>query len=422
MKSIPAPYRSFQFVKFCLYGFFRRASFFELFLLVYLKHVGVSYTLIGVLYATAKMVTFVSELPTGAVADIMGRKGSLLASFVIYMASYLCFALSHKPWVLFLAFIFYGVAEAFRSGTHKAMIVEYLHIHGWDKYKAYMIGYARIGSMLGATVGSLIGGLLVFLTGNYSLIFFCSLIPLVLAFILLSTYPKALDGDRAHLKIPFKDRLAGFGKMFARSSLTLKSLALVTSSALHTAYYASVKDFIQPVIFAWALSFPLLFDFTATQQKSVFIAAVYFFINIGNAVSAGFSGLVDSKFKSGWRVIPPVSLLIGLGSGAISGVLAYYHHYLPAILCFLIINMVENMRKPLLASYISDNSHHSVTASMLSLVSFIATIESAIIVIILGFAAQHLGVGMGLFVTCSVLVGFSLVGHMFVIFMRRNFD
>ena len=64
------------------------------------------------------------EVPSGVFADHLGKKNCLLLSFAFYIVSFGFYVFGKWSFgLLVLASIFYGMGEAFRSGTHKAMIM-----------------------------------------------------------------------------------------------------------------------------------------------------------------------------------------------------------------------------------------------------------------------------------------------------------
>ena len=85
----------------------------------------------GILFAIREISIHFFEIPSGLFADSWGRKNALLSSFVMYILSFILFNIAGNFWVFLPAFILYGVADAFRSGTHKAMIMDYLQHEGW---------------------------------------------------------------------------------------------------------------------------------------------------------------------------------------------------------------------------------------------------------------------------------------------------
>ena len=100
------------------------------------------------------------KYPSGLVADAWGSRRTLAGSFIFYIVSFTVFYLAKGyPWLM-AAILLFSLGEAFRSGTHKAMIFEYLRIHGWEERKVKYYGRTRSASQNGSAVSSVIAALL----------------------------------------------------------------------------------------------------------------------------------------------------------------------------------------------------------------------------------------------------------------------
>lgn len=135
--------KNLQYFKFCLYGFLKNLRFFEAFFILYLVEKEMSFTQIGILYAVREITINIFEIPSGIAADTFGRKKSLVGSFLFYIVSFTAFYFSENFWVFFLAFVFYGIADAFRTGTHKGIIMDYLKLNDWENQKINYYGHTR---------------------------------------------------------------------------------------------------------------------------------------------------------------------------------------------------------------------------------------------------------------------------------------
>ncbi len=96
-----------QYVKFSAYGFLKNLRFFEPFLVLYLLSEGISYTEIGLLIGLRELVVMIAEIPSGLIADALGRRRTLASSFVFYMISFCRFFLFHKILSVFAAAMFF---------------------------------------------------------------------------------------------------------------------------------------------------------------------------------------------------------------------------------------------------------------------------------------------------------------------------
>ncbi len=74
-------------------------------------------------------------------------------------------------------FILFGMTEAFRSGTHKGMIMEYLNLNGWEHQAINYYGHTRSWSQMGSAISALLAGFIVYFGGDYQVIFLYSIFP-----------------------------------------------------------------------------------------------------------------------------------------------------------------------------------------------------------------------------------------------------
>ena len=70
--------------------------------------------------------TVVLELPTGAFADLVGKKITIQASYLVYAASMLLYLWAGSFWQFALAVSAQGLAEALESGAGSALIFDSL--------------------------------------------------------------------------------------------------------------------------------------------------------------------------------------------------------------------------------------------------------------------------------------------------------
>ena len=77
--------------QFSLYGFLKNLRFFEAFLFLFLRDKGLSFTDIGFLLAFKEVLVNIFNIPTGAIADLYGRKKSLIFAMLAYVFSFIIF-------------------------------------------------------------------------------------------------------------------------------------------------------------------------------------------------------------------------------------------------------------------------------------------------------------------------------------------
>ena len=379
--------RNTQYYKFCLYGFLKNLRFFDAFMILFLMEKGMSFTNIGILYAVREIVINIVEIPSGIIADSFGRKSSLIGSFLFYIISFVLFYMSISFVSLLIAFIFFGIGDAFRSGTHKGIIMDYLIINGWQNQKINYYGHTRSWSQRGSALSALVAGALVFYSGSYNQIFLYAVVPYIINIINVASYPVQLNySSSLKPSQTIKQTIISFFSTIKNRRV----LKLINSSALHTAYLGAVKDYIQPVMVSVILLIPLLSNIDETKKMGFFIGVFYFVIYMLTSLMSAISGRIAYKSK---RNLAFITLLIGFGAGVVSGLL-YWHSYLIfAAVAFVVIFMVENVRKPILTGYVADNVDNSILTSVISAQSQLKTIITAVLALVFGLLADYVGIG-----------------------------
>ncbi|NCN45632.1 MAG: hypothetical protein COU63_03795 [Candidatus Pacebacteria bacterium CG10_big_fil_rev_8_21_14_0_10_36_11] len=106
------------------------------------------------------IVQIISELPTGAFADILGKKVSIIVGFLLFSASSLLFPLASNFWhYLYLAGLI-GLADSFLSGSTDAMIYDSLKQDGRDSEYAHVQARQSFNYQIGLVISTALGGLL----------------------------------------------------------------------------------------------------------------------------------------------------------------------------------------------------------------------------------------------------------------------
>ena len=410
-KQPPFPKNS-QYRKFCAYGFLKNLKFFEAFLILFLRDKGLSFTAIGSLYAVQEITTNILEIPSGITADVFGRKRALAGSFVAYIISFCLLFFSEKYGLFLAAFFFFGVGEAFRSGTHKGMIKEYLTQQGMKGLMAEYYSRTRSWSQFGLAVSSLLAGAIVFYSGSYDPVFLFSVIPYLINFFLILSYPAYIDkspeeecGDTEDA-CGTRERLK---RLFLEFLMVMKSpgnLKLIHNSALHTAYLKAMKDYIQPMMVTMILLLPFFSGRSLEERTALLVGVLYFGIFLlTSAASAHSSVLTRLKIPK----LTEKTLILGLGSGLISGLLYRMGFSTGAVAFFILIYVLENMRKPVMTGYVADAVDNSVLTSVLSVQSQWKTVLTALTALFCGILADIWGIGIALAVISGALIILTLL-------------
>lgn len=400
--------KNLQFYKFSAYGFLKNLRFFDAFFILYLNQKGLTYTEIGSLYAIREIIINIAEVPSGIIADTYGRKTTLASSLLVYIISFIVFYYSTDFWLFFVAFSLYGIADAFRSGTHKGMIMEYLKINNWKDQKIDYYGRTRSWSQMGSAISSLIAGLIVFKIGSYDYIFAFSIIPYILNFLVILSYPSQLN-FASEKKKKAKTSILSTHKQFWEMLKKPVVLKIINTSAIHSAYIKAIKDYIQPLMVNLAVATPVLLSLESEKKNGLFIGIIYFIIYLLTSRASAISARFDKKYKS---KLPYLTLLVGFGFGVMSGLFYLQEIWPIAVVAFVGIYIIENIRKPVLTGYVAEHAANEVLTSVLSAQSFLKTVMTAILAFVFGFLADQFSIGVSLLVVSILLTIGTFIIHL----------
>ncbi|MEU9743460.1 MFS transporter [Micromonospora chersina] len=122
---------------------------------------GLSLSQIGLLATAQGLAVLALELPTGGLADALGRKPVLVVAWVVCLVSLMLFAVADSFWVFFLVWALQGIYRALDSGPLESWYVD--ATLAADPKAEYERGLGWAGTVSGIAIGAgaLLGGGLV---------------------------------------------------------------------------------------------------------------------------------------------------------------------------------------------------------------------------------------------------------------------
>jgi len=397
-----------QYYKFCSYGFLKNLRFFDPFIILFFREMGFSFLQIGTLFAIREIATNILEIPTGVVADSYGRRKSMVMSFLSYILSFLIFYFFPSFFYYTLAMLMFALGEAFRTGTHKAMILEYLQVNNMQESKVEYYGHTRASSQLGSALSALIAAAIVFYVGSYRIVFLASVIPYIANLFLMLSYPKELDGliEREKTGNALKDsmvQIVNTLKSFAAIFKNPRFLKILINSSSFDSVFKTVKDYIQPILQSLALSLPVLLLLADSQRVALITGIVYSLLYLLTSFASSRAGLVRRIIPSLPRAIN-LTFILGALFIIATGLLLFSGFTVISVVLFILFYMLHNLRRPLSIGYISELISNKVMATGLSGESQLKAILVALLAPVMGSIADALGIGPAL-----LIMGFLLL-------------
>ncbi|MAE62336.1 MAG: hypothetical protein CMJ49_13390 [Planctomycetaceae bacterium] len=385
-------------VRFSLYGFLKNQRYFEPFLFLAFLDKGLDFTDIGLLIAVRELTTNVLEIPSGAVADVISRRWSMILSFAAYIAAFLALGLADDMSLLYVGMLLFGVGEAFRSGTHKSMIFAWLRSENREDERVKVYGYTRSWSKYGSAVSVALAAPIVMVTDRYEWIFFAAIIPYLLNMINLIGYPRALDeieGKAASLPEVFGHIVSTLRESIRRPRLR----RLFFESMGFDGVFTATKDYLQPVLAALALtvaaSWIVVEGWSETQREALLVGPVYIVLHVLSGMASRRSHVVSDRAgheDRAARWMWGVSALVFVGL-TVSGVRGWL---IGMVVGFVVLHVLHNLWRPVLISRFDTHGDAGRGASLLSIESQARRLATIIIAPVLGFAVDQATAADGL--------------------------
>ncbi|MDF2378899.1 MAG: MFS transporter [Candidatus Gracilibacteria bacterium] len=380
--------------RFYVYSAFVALSFsFVAIFMVFMKSRGLSYTEIGIITAWYYSLFLLIEIPTGMLADKIGRKNTLMMGMIFMIIGILTALNSYSFLGFFLSETIFSFARSFQSGTDSAFVYDhlavmeqsddYLHIEG----KIQTVGFSA----------HVFGGLLGAMIAWYSLPAVYAFSALMALLGLMSTLhlkePQIVD--KQHMK------LETFRRHFIDSLRVINGnpqllWLLFYSSLIFILLRTGIISFIQP--FLMFLEFP---DYGFSFFDAVMVS--------GAALLSWHVLYFEKKLGSkGVFYVLPLAIIIGLaGMGLTMSIWG---------LLFYSLTMISwSFHAPVFRSYLNEHIHDSgKRATILSVEGFISRGLFALVSLALGWGLDNLGLSNSLL----IMSGCSLLCMMILLYLK----
>ena len=350
-------------------------------MLVFLDR-GFSFFVIGLLLACRDLTVNMLEIPSGALADSFGRRGAMLTSLVAYIVSFLVLGASTSVALYFVGMILYGVGDTFRTGTHKAMIFEWLRLQGRSDERTSIYGLTRSWSQIGSALSGIIAAIFVLVSGSYAYVFFAAVIPYVFNLINLASYPKALDGEHEKAQTISESMRRLKNSLF--KAITNRPLRRILLEAMSwEGFFNAIKDYLQPALQSVAVVGLATFFgrdptapshasidslFNPAQKTALLIGPIYAILFLLSAWASRKSHRLVARYggeTAAARILWRANLVVFCALT----VAAWFQFNVVLVVGFVLLYMLKNFWRPILISRIDSRSEPHEGATILSIES-----------------------------------------------------
>lgn len=342
-------------------------------IVLFFQENGLSLQEVMILQASYSMMVALMEIPSGYLADLFGRKKTMVLGTVCCFLGFTLFSFSFGFWEFLLAEILLGIGNSFISGSDSAILYDsLLESNKTDQYTRVEGKTYSIGNFSEAGAG-ILGGFLAEISLRYpwyaQAIIACLAIPFAISLVEPKVHGQKLE------------------KSF-KAILNVVKYTLVENKLLKWFTLFSAITGVATLSMAW---------FAQPFFKEVEIPLKWFgFLWAGLNFSVGISSYHAHRFES---IINKNTLLLTLVIG-----IAFCFGFLGfsetkwGIFWILMIYLIRGVATPVLRNYINEITTSEIRATVLSVRSFILRVSFAITAPFLGWIADLYTIGQSFWV------------------------
>ncbi|MFQ6087910.1 MAG: MFS transporter [Candidatus Methanofastidiosia archaeon] len=357
---------------------------------LFLLQKGLSYTQITLMDIAFFATIALAEIPTGAVADLFGRKRSILFGVLLRSFAIFVFGISKTYPLILVSYFLWAISITLESGADSAFLYDTLKVLGREGEFKRIMGKSVSLVLLSLGVASVLGGFL----GEFDLripIFLASAIGFLSSFAVLRF--KEPMGERR--KMDYLRHIRESVRFISEKS-QIKKLMLFYVMLLVGVSIAKV--FAQPTLREIGISVS-------------FIGISYLFFTFTSAFGSNYSYKIEPIL--GRRVsllsLPIISIL------AIFAIFTFQKELV--LTSYLLLYLISGFAQPVIEDYLNVLISSKRRATILSIMGMLFSILITPTEIGFGILADSLGLQKSFFI---LGVGFALSMSSILVFQRRK--
>ena len=334
-------------------------------LVLFLIGKGLSFTEIMVLQSISAVTVVLFEVPTGAVADKIGRRESLLLGAFLWAISLGIYVMGNSFPMFMFAEVIFSLGATFKSGADNALIYDSLKIMGREKEFQSIEGKARSFALYAQAVGSIIAGFVYEVNTNLPFIFsvFFMLLTIIIA---LRFKEPPIEGKLGKYGINYLEQIKESGK-FIISHEKIKAIIIFTM--MFFIFYRTAFFYYQPYM-------------ESVKIPVRYFGVLFFIFNITAAFASKRSHWIMEKTKP--KTLTFMALLMIISFVLMGTVKVWF-----GVFAILFQQIARGIYRPVTTKYLNKHIPSDKRATVLSFQSLACNLSVAIAFPLMGILKDH---------------------------------
>lgn len=350
---------------------------------------------VNIVILATVVVIFIFEVPTGAIADIFGRKVSCVCAYFMIALGLFVYAISNSLPAFIIAATIEAIALTLLSGAFEAWLVDSLEHNLYKDDEIAIFAKEDQITLIAGIIGVLIGSFLA--DSNSALPWFIGSFAMFLIGIAAAIYMK--EEYFVKQNVSFKTGIESMRETMRTSAKYAKDnkavrFILLTGVLLAFAIQAPAAQY-QPL-------------FSQFVPNKMWLGYLWATMSVAAFGGARLSPWFSSKLQNRKSALVLLQIMIGLGI-FLSGALAIFPIALAAFVAFLFWMFASGILSPIRKEYLNKNISSRERATIISLLSMTATIGSAVGLLLGGLLAKHFSISIAWMFSGAALIILTLL-------------
>lgn len=357
-----------------VYNFFLQLNMTSAIWVLYLAFKGMSLIEIGILESIYHITGLLLELPSGALADVKGRKFCVVLGRAVNIISCILMITSNSFWGFAVSFIFSSTAMDLNSGAAEALVFDSLKELGEEENYKRIWGQLAFVMSIAQGIAVLLGGILADVSFLYAYIFgtIIQIIALIISFNFKE--PPIHDGKSDENNEQDKKE-----QIIINQVVTSINVLKSRKAIFYTIMFSALVGSLQTTVFFYSQQYFSDMGFTKTV-----IAIICALGSLIEALSSKYAYRFERKLKLKGTLIT-ISLLniIALGGLALFKELS--------AMFFILTSVTGGLGFTIFSDYVNSGIPSEYRATILSFDSLCFSIYMICLFPLVGFIAENFG-------------------------------
>jgi MFS family permease len=343
---------------------------------LFARQLGLSFSRIFILGAVYMLMFIIFEMPTGAFADLVGRKKAMIIGYLALTVAALASGLSNNFTQLFLSFFVWSLGFCLISGSGEAMVYDRIQD---ERLYSQAAGKSHFYNLIGFAAAGVVGPWLYNINFRFSYLF--SAIPFFLGAVVLFWFKEPSFAGKFTIQNQINQLKVGFKMAFENRFVLWAMGMLALTFAVWYTFSNAFQPYLEDIGFSVKM-FSVILPIMAVVQAFGGRASEKFYSKLGENMTFTFSVIL----------IGVMLALMGFVNLKISLVFLFAY-------CFL-----QGVLRPTISIYSNRYIVSSHRATVISVQSMVATLLAALMLFGFGFLTDRIGLNNLLLVMGAVVV------------------